>query len=200
MTKSRNILGPRKFWTEPEVARLRELYPGTKTEELVAVFGRSVKSLYNAAKMFGIRKTPAYLASPAACRLRRDASAASVAKRFQSGHEPYNKGLKHPPGWSPGRMAETQFRKGERRGKAAENYCAIGTILTDPEGYQRIKVRDAAKGEATGFGNVRVWPLLNRHVWEQHHGPIPAGHAVVFKDGDRTNVAIDNLECIPGGT
>jgi hypothetical protein len=61
----------------------------------------------------------------------------------------------------------------------------------------RIKVREAVYGqEPTGYGNTRVWPLLNRHVWEQNNGPIPPKHVVVFKDGDRSNCAIENLDLI----
>jgi hypothetical protein len=195
MTKSRGILPQKRFWTPEEVEHLRRVYPDTKTEELVPVFGRRLCSIYNAAIKHGISKSAAYLASPAACRLRREATPASIATRFKPGLVPANKGLRRP-GWAPGRMAETQFKKGERRGKAAENWVPVGTIRTDTEGFLRIKVRDASKGEATGYGNVKVWPLLNRHVWEQHYGPIPASHAVVFKDGDRANVDIGNLECI----
>jgi len=93
-------------------------------------------------------------------------------------------------------MRETQFRKGERRGVANENWKPIGTIATDTEGYQRIKVREGNPGEATGFGNVRIWPLLSRHLWEQHNGPLPPSHAVAFKDGDRANCSIENLELV----
>lgn len=38
---------------------------------------------------------------------------------------------------------------------------------------------------------------LNRIVWEDVYGPIPAGHQVMFKDGDMRNFSIDNLECLP---
>ena len=93
-------------------------------------------------------------------------------------------------------MKETQFKPGARSGKAAENWKPIGTILADGEGFLRIKVREGRKGEAYGFGNTKIWPLLNRHVWEQHYGPIPPGHAVVFRDRDRANCAIGNLELI----
>jgi hypothetical protein len=94
-------------------------------------------------------------------------------------------------------MRETQFRKGERSGVAARNWRPIGTVLTDTDGYLRIKVREAVCGvEATGFGNTRVWPLLQRHVWERKRGPIPPAHAVVFRDGDRKHCTIGNLECI----
>ena len=94
-------------------------------------------------------------------------------------------------------MRETQFKKGARTGKAAENWKPIGTILPDPEGYLRIKVREAIHGkEASGFGNTKLWPLLQRQVWQEHNGPIPPQHVVVFQDGNRANCAIENLECI----
>ena len=72
----------------------------------------------------------------------------------------------------------------------------IGTILADSEGFLRIKVREGTKGEPYGFGNTKIWPLLNRHVWQQHNGPIPECHIVVFRDRDRANCAIENLELI----
>jgi RNA polymerase sigma factor (sigma-70 family) len=37
--------------------------------------------------------------------------------------------------------------------------------------------------------------LLHHIVWEEVHGPLPAAAEIIFKDGDRENVAIDNLRC-----
>jgi len=34
---------------------------------------------------------------------------------------------------------------------------------------------------------------LHRVIWEQAHGPIPAGFKICFKDGDRHNCALANL-------
>ena len=121
----------------------------------------------------------------------------SVATQFKPGHVPANKGQRRP-GWSAGRMRETQFKKGERTGIAARNWKPIGTISPDSYGYLRIKVREAVHGaEPTGYGNVRVWPLLQRQIWQQHNGPIPPGHVIVFKNGDRADCAIENLDCVP---
>lgn len=184
-----------RAWSEEELEALRLAYADTPTKQLAEQFGRSLTVVYATAYKLGLSKSAAYLASPAACRLRREASELSIARRYRPGHVPANKGLRRP-GYSPGRMAETQFKAGVRIGIAAKNWCPIGTIRTDDEGYLRIKVREGAKGEAYGFGNTKIWPLLNRHVWEQHHGPIPPGHAVVFKDRDRANVAIENLELV----
>ncbi len=186
----------RRFWTAAELERLRDLFPIQSTRKLAKRLRRSESSVSQTAYKLGLRKTEEYLLSPEACRLRRGWPRPGVATQFKKGQVPVNKGLRRP-GWSPGRMRETQFKKGQRTGKAAQNWRPIGTILTDGEGYQRIKVREAVPGEAYGFGNSRVWPLLQRHVWEEHHGPIPPGHVVAFKDKNRQNCAIENLECIP---
>lgn len=37
---------------------------------------------------------------------------------------------------------------------------------------------------------------LHHVIWTEHHGPIPAGFKVCFKDGNHRNVAIDNLELL----
>ena len=39
--------------------------------------------------------------------------------------------------------------------------------------------------------------LLHHIVWEEVHGPLPAGTEIIFRDGDRDNIAIDNLWCQP---
>jgi hypothetical protein len=37
---------------------------------------------------------------------------------------------------------------------------------------------------------------VHRLLWEEHNGPFPDGHALVFKDRDKTNIVIENLELI----
>lgn len=192
MTRNPIFRAGKRLWTAEEDATLRQRYPYEQTEVIARALGRTLPATYNRALSMGLRKSAAYLASPAACRTN---GRQGMGTRFERGHVPANKGLRRP-GWSPGRMKSTQFKKGERRGVAARNWRAIGTILTDTEGYQRIKVREARSGEAYGFGNVRVWPLLQRHVWTQAHGVIPLGHTVCFKNGDKTDCALANLELV----
>ena len=158
------------------------LYADKPTEEIAKLLGRPVRAIAQVARKYGVYKSAAFLAS-------------NQCGRIQPGNVPHNKGLRRP-GWGPGRMKETQFKRGERKGIAATNWRPIGTILPDSEGYLRIKVKEAARGEATGFGNVKVWPLLQRHNWEKEWGPIPAGHALVFKDRDRNNCDPTNLELL----
>jgi hypothetical protein len=93
-------------------------------------------------------------------------------------------------------MAQTQFKPGVLSGRNKLRWRPIGTITADPEGYLRIKIAERVNGKPPGWARA-VWPLLHWHVWEQHHGrPVPAGHKVVFRDGDRAHCEIDNLELI----
>jgi len=185
---------PRRFWSRAELGRLAKLYPALSTREVAKTLGRTIAGVYATAAKLGIAKTPEYLQRH--CRLKKGTQIGRPSQ-FRKGQVPFNKGLRRP-GWSPGRMRETQFKPGQRTGRAAVNWKPIGTILSDHEGYLRIKVRDALHGkEASGFGNTKVWPLLGRYVWEQQNGPIPPKHVVAFKDRNRANCAIENLELIP---
>lgn len=180
-------------WPALELEILRVVYPHHSTAKIAAAFGRSASSVNGAADKLGLHKSAEYLASADACRLRRGDNV-GAAYRFKKGHVTWNKGKKLP-GWTRGRMAETQFKKGQRTGAAARNWFPVGTIRKDREGFLRIKVRESLPTDRYhGFGNTEIWPLLNRQIWQQHHGPIPAGHIVAFKDGDRANCDIANLE------
>jgi hypothetical protein len=184
-----------RIWTEEEREWVRQTYPRLPTADIAARFGVAVERIYQLAARLGLKKSAQYLASPAACRLRRG-DQVGAAFRFKPGQVPFNKGLRQP-GWGPGRMKETQFKKGCRVGAANNNWQPVGSIRADADGYLRIKLREALPTDKNkGFGNPDVWPLLHRHVWEQSNGPIPAGHAVVFRDRDRSNCDLGNLELI----
>jgi hypothetical protein len=38
---------------------------------------------------------------------------------------------------------------------------------------------------------------LHAAKWEKANGRVPRGHVVAFVDGDRMNIELDNLECLP---
>ena len=193
MTMDRFRAGKR-LWSAADTAKLIARYPHEPTSTIARDLQRSLSATYGRAAQLGLNKSAEYLAGPDACRLRRGDNV-GAAHRFSKGHVPANKGLRRP-GWAPGRMKETQFKKGQRSGIAARNWRPVGTIRLDPDGYLRIKVREARTGEACGFGNSRIWPQLHRQLWEQAHGPIPPGHAVAFKNGDKADVRIENLELL----
>jgi hypothetical protein len=177
----------RRFYTPDEDRILRAQYPHCPTTELATALQRPLQSVYrHAVVILGLRKTDEYMASPAACRLRRGDNV-GAACRFLPGHVPANKGSRRP-GWAPGRMAATQFKKGQR----SPNYLPIGTIKMDSDGYLRRKIANGIGGS----GNAKVWEFVHRRVWEAAHGPIPKGHRIWWKDRNHNNCALDNLELL----
>jgi hypothetical protein len=172
-----------------EDAQLRELYPHLRTDKVAQILGRSTSAIYGRADVLGLEKTAEYLASPEACRLRRENSP-GIAHRFPKGHVPANKGTRRP-GWSVGRMRETQFKKGQRNGTAAANYMPVGSTRLF-EGYVLLKV-----AEVPNAPHMVNWKLLHVLNWERANGrPVPDGHCLRFRDGNRQNCDVANLELI----
>lgn len=82
---------------------------------------------------------------------------------------------------------KTSFKKGHK----PANTLPIGHVRCH-DGYWQIKVFD------TGH-TKRDFVLCHHLVWQLHHGPVPAGHIIIFIDGDASNIEIENLRCIPRG-
>ena len=179
-----------RLWRPAEDAILRDLYPDLPTTAVAARLGRPVAAVYRHAHALGIPKSAAYRASPAACRLRRG-DAVGAAFRFAPGRVPANKGLRRP-GWSPGRMSETQFKPGVRMGVALALWKPIGTERVNGDGYLDRKVNDDLPPQ-------RRWRAVHLLLWEAAHGPVPPHHAVVFVNGNKQDIRLENLECISRG-
>lgn len=172
-----------RSWSPSDVALVRELYPHKPSAAIAKQIGRPLTSVYQLAHKLGLHKSEVYLASADACRLRRGDNV-GAAFRYPPGHVPANKGLRRP-GYSPGRMAETQFKKGE-----PTNWWPVGsTRLVD--GYVYRKVSDIRNVAWT-----RNWLPENRLVWEAANGPIPEGYALQFLNRDRTDTRLENLALI----
>lgn len=93
--------------------------------------------------------------------------------QFKKGHIPANKGKKGVGGWAP-----TQFKKGH----VPANYKPVGSERVSVDGYVEVKV-----------ANSRKWKAKHRIVWQNANGPIPKGHVIIFADGNRQNIKLDNL-------
>lgn len=108
---------------------------------------------------------------------------------FPKDHEPFNKGRKQSEYMTAdaiNRTKPTQFKTGDK----PANYRPVGSERIDnKDGYIVMKVRD--KG---------TWPERWRHkhcvIWEQAHGEIPDGHMVIFLNGDKTDIRLENLALI----
>ena len=174
----------RRVWTDEESRTLVERYADTPTHLIAAQIGRALEQCYRKAHSLGLKKSPEFLSSEQSGRL--TGNNRSTRTRFQAGAAPWNKGTNFVAG---GRSAETRFVKGERRGVAVSLYQPIGAERISKEGYLQRKVND-------DLPIHRRWRAVHALVWEASHGPIPPGHAVVFRDGDKTNIALENLELV----
>lgn len=167
-------------WTAIDEEMLRQFYPHWPTALLAQAFGRTEHAVGQRAVLLGVRKSAEFMA-------------ANPCGRFQPGGAPANKGLRRP-GWAPGRMAEHQFRPG-RPAHLAHNYRPIGSYRVDCSGILQRKVTDDPS-----IMPAQRWRSVHRLVWEAAHGPVPAGHVVVFVDGRRSTVpeeiTLDRVELI----
>lgn len=175
-----------RYWSDDQTRLLMQLYPNTPMPELVARLGRDDRAIYSKARALGLRRSPEYLASEHACRLRKGDNV-GAEYRFRPGMASWNKGKK---GWQAGgRSAETRFKPGTINGSAAERLKPVGFERVTDDGILQRKIR------ADGPPHRR-WQSVHEIIWEEHNGPRPAGHLVVFKDGNRRNFSPDNLELI----
>ena len=81
------------------------------------------------------------------------------------------------------------WNKGVNTNIKPTNIESVGTKKVNSYGFVLIKVL------ATGIWE-RDWQLLHKYLWRKKWGLVPANHVVLFKDGNKSNVTIENLELI----
>ncbi len=156
-----------KPWSPEDDADMRRLYPVNEIRVLEKLFGRAEKAITARAHKLGLTKADGYTPPRRGC--------------FEKGQQPWNKGIPFsPPGSEKGR-----FKPGQK----PHTWQPIGSERETKEGYLQRKMTD------TGCP-PHDWVEVQRIVWEEHFGPIPDGHVVLFKDGDKRNFDHQNLELI----
>lgn len=179
----------RRHWTAADDDALRACFADLSSIVVASRLGRTISAVRGRAAKLGLHKSAAYNASPSACRLRHE-DAPGLAYRYPKGNVPVNKGLRRP-GYSPGRMRETQFKKGQLAGAAHAKWRPIGTEVVDDGGYRKRKIADDRSG-ASRFN----WKSVHVLLWEEAHGPLPPNHILAFRNGNKHDIRLDNLECI----
>lgn len=107
--------------------------------------------------------------------------------RFVKGQVSWNKGKtwdEFMPADSQERSRSTTFKNGN----LPANHREIGDERISKDGYIEVKVAMFRQRKAND-----CWVMKHRLIWEEANGPVPDGHKVVFKDGDKTNLDVDNL-------
>jgi hypothetical protein len=159
----------RKYWTKEEAEELQRLYPTTTGKDLALRFGCNVQQIYNRANKMGLHKDLDFLHQ-----YYRENFKGNQATQFKKGMKSWNKGQK---GLQIGGV-ETQFKKG----RLPHN--------TKPIGFRSYRDGYLVERVEKGF------EFVHKLIWKQHHGEIPMGMFVVFKDRNKNNICIENLEII----
>lgn len=169
----------KRNWTNDEIKYVKENYCNKYTIEIATALNRSVRSVYKAANTLGLKKTKEFMQIA----LERESEKLKIVgtnTRFKPGHLTYNKGQKMSKEVYQA-VKVSMFKKGNEphnmKYDGHERICA-------KDGYVYIRV---AKGK---------YVLKHRLVWEQNNGPIPKGHIIIFKDKNKLNLNINNLQIV----
>jgi hypothetical protein len=172
-------LGARLPWSSYEDKVLHEGYAKGRSAEIAKITGRSLSAVYQRAARRGLKVDEDVISSYARDKLVKHGKATA----FKPGNKPHNAGIK---GWDAGgRSSKTRFTKGNR----PPQWKPVGSLSRDRDGYTMIKVSDAGKRRER-------WRLVHVFIWETENGPVPSGHVVAFRDGNKDNLDIDNLEVV----
>lgn len=169
----------RRKWTQSELDYVRLNYSNNYTKDIAAAINRSERAVYQAAINLNIRKSPEFIKIS----LEREAEKLKLLganTRFKPGNISHNKGQKMSKEVYEV-VKVSMFKKGNEphnmKYDGHERICAI-------DGYVYVRI---AKGK---------YVLKHRYIWEQHNGPIPKGNIIIFKDKNKYNLNIDNLQLI----
>ena len=158
-----------KHYTKEDDELLRKFYPTMRAAELGEMIGRSDKSVIGRANKLGLKKDRDFMIE------------CSKAGQFKKGQTPPNKGKK----WDDYLSKEQQERSRSTlfgKGHMPHNHVPVGTEVKTTDGYWKVKV-----------GEPKEWKFKHIMLWEEHHGAVPEGMFVYFKDRNRDNVTIENL-------
>lgn len=168
-----------KHWTPEDDAILCEMYQNTPTRIIADRLGASERATYSRAFSLGLKKSHEYLSSATAGRL---GHGKGKEHRFTKGQTPWNKGKAFDSG---GRSHETRFKPGNK----PHTWNPVGHERVTTEGYMERKITD------TGITR-HDYVCLHILMWREFNGDVPQGHAIVFRDGNKQNITIGNLECV----
>jgi hypothetical protein len=80
-----------------------------------------------------------------------------------------------------------EFLASSASGRICES--PIGKEFVVKDGYTLRKINN-------DLPYANRWQYVHVIEWEKHHGPVPDGYMVTFKNGDKGDPHIDNLELI----
>ena len=164
-------------WTQQEIDTLTRMYPNHYAREIADILGRGISSIHCKANSLGLESSLEKI-QRAGYEVSKKPS--SIARRFQKGSVPPNKGKKVSPEVYS-KIQPTMFKKG----RTPVNHRNVGAERINVYGYIEIKVSEP-----------NMWRLKHRVMWEQVYGTIPMGYNVQFKNHNPLDCRIENLYLI----
>ena len=164
-------------WTQEEIDTLTRMYPNHYAREIAGILGRGISSIHCKASSLGLESS---LEKIQRAGYETSKKPASIARRFQNGSVPLNKGKKVSPEVYS-KIQPTMFKKGH----TPVNHREVGSERINVYGYIEIKVAEPNR-----------WRLKHQVMWEQVNGTIPRGYNVQFKNHNPLDCRIENLYMI----
>jgi len=172
----------RHGWTEDETAIVQDRYPSERTDVIARDLGLTPDQVHTKAHAIGLHKTREFLRELGKYYAAR-APESVKQNRFDKGNIPWNKDKPFP---AKGRSVDTQFKKHAK----PHSYAPIGSERVTKDGYLQRKMTD------TGYV-PHDWIYVHHIVWMDAGNPRPnRSEALVFRDGNKRNFALENLELI----
>lgn len=159
-------------WTDEVIQFMIENYKGKDNIELAELLNNKFNLNTNADRVSNVK---------ANLKRRKGIDITTGINRggYKKGHIPANKGTKGLTGAN-----KTSFKKGN----IPYNHKEIGSERITKDGYIMIKVRDGCLN--------KNWELKHRWLYEKEYGKIPEGHNLIFLDGNKQNLDLDNLKLV----
>lgn len=154
-------------YTKEEDDFIRKHYLSMPVNVLARTMGRSTTGINNRLKRMNLVIPPEIIEQ------RKQDSL------LKPGLTPPNKGKKLSPE-AYAKLKPTMFKKGH----VPANTMYDGHERQYEDGYVYVRVRQGK--------------YVQKHhlIWKEHHGEIPEGHLISFKNGNKADFRIENLECI----
>ena len=173
-----------KRLTPEQVQEILRLYPNEKSEIIAEKFKVEIATIYKTAQRYGVKKSEAFKNSPHSGRIQKG-QRLSPETELKKGHTPATKGKKLSEFIKSEAALEAVKKHIWKKGNKPHNTGTDGEIRWRKNpGYWFVRISE------------NNWEFYHRHLWEQANGVIQDGYNVVFKDGNRRNCVIENLECI----
>lgn len=159
----------RKLFSEEEERFVEENVRGIKNKELTEMVNHKFGTKYTIQQVKSLKARRKW--------------SSGLTGHFEKGGRPWNAGMK-------GLVIEGSQKGWFEKGQEPLNYRPVGSERKCPkDGYVLVKVEDKGSYQER-------WRHKHVVIWEKENGKVPENHVVIFLDGDKTNIRLENLKMI----